>query len=174
MAAQMMVDEALHHVEGAPADQQTTEVAAPRRGQLTALPGTGGNHGADEDSDPGREMEEAVGEHVVFDPEHGRARFRGFFPLTGQDSNLRPSGYELEDLQLGLERPSQGRHALDSSWEAVSATLNRPPRFRELLATSSRLGSHRRIKDYLAMRSHQDRHLSKCNLCTRAATTLRG
>ena len=53
-AEQLVIDQALHDVEHAPAGEQHPDVRAPRRRQLSPLPGPHGEHRCDRDEDPGR------------------------------------------------------------------------------------------------------------------------
>jgi hypothetical protein len=63
-AEELVVDQTLDEIEGAPPRQQHSEVNAPRRGQLPSLPGPHRQQHATGDEEPGRQVEEPVGEGV--------------------------------------------------------------------------------------------------------------
>ena len=84
---ELVVDEALDDVEGAPAREQRADMYAPRRSEPALLPGTHRHDHRRRDEDPCAEMEEAVGERVHFQVCHGVGR-----SITGE--HVMP----LEDL----------------------------------------------------------------------------
>src|SRR5215210_7876468 len=57
---QLVVDQALHQVEDAPAGEQKADVHAPWRGELSSLPRAHEHDGGDCDEQPSGQVEEAV------------------------------------------------------------------------------------------------------------------
>ena len=63
-AEELVVDQTLDEIEGAPARQQHPDMNAPRRRQLPSLPGPYRQQHATDDEEPCRQVEEPVGEGV--------------------------------------------------------------------------------------------------------------
>ena len=67
-AEQLVVDQALNEVEGAPRGEQQAEVRTPTRGELTALPRPNGEQHRGGDENPCGQVEKAVDQRVRLQP----------------------------------------------------------------------------------------------------------
>jgi hypothetical protein len=68
---QLVVDQALHQVEDAPAGEEQPEVHPPRRRQVAAPPGPEQKDRGGRDEDPRRQVEQPVDEGVRLEPRDG-------------------------------------------------------------------------------------------------------
>ena len=66
-----MIDDAFDEVERAPTGEKEPDVRPPWWGKFSPLPRPDRENRTDEDDDPRRDVEETVGEHVVFQPTDG-------------------------------------------------------------------------------------------------------
>lgn len=68
---EVMIDDALHHIEDAPTRQDQSEVERPTRGETPFAPCLEGGDRAGEDQAPRRHVEQAVSQGVGFKAGHG-------------------------------------------------------------------------------------------------------
>jgi hypothetical protein len=74
----LVIDQAFHHVENSPADENESEVEPPIRRQPSLAPGGNGHDRGSKHHEPHPQMEESVRECVYFEPRHRVGRiFRG-------------------------------------------------------------------------------------------------
>lgn len=71
---EVVIDDALDQVEDAPAGEHEAEVEAPVRGQPTLTPRGDRGDRAEEDEEPGRDVEEPVGQRIHLESGDGGHR----------------------------------------------------------------------------------------------------
>ena len=80
-AKNLMVDDAFDQIEDAPPDNQHSDMAAPRRGQLPILPCDERDEHANHNNHPRQDVEKAVRNCVLLETRHGVHRE---IPLVGE------------------------------------------------------------------------------------------
>jgi hypothetical protein len=114
-AEELVVDQPLDEIEGAPSGEQQPGVCPPGRRKLAALPCSQHQARRDGDEDPGRQVEEAVDEGVGLEPRHRVHRLAPGIPgehvvpledLMEHDAVDEPAEAESQDERRPCHDPS--------------------------------------------------------------------